>query len=111
MSAAEFVSHPLAWLVLGALLMIAIFGGMFVVPLYAFLTTKVHPSQASRTVAANNLVNAGAMVAGSVLALALSMVGIPLAEQLLLSAAMCVVSAWLGARLHQAEKLACSPAA
>jgi len=111
MSAAEFVSHPLAWLVLGALLMIAIFGGMFVVPLYAFLTTKVHPSQASRTVAANNLVNAGAMVAGSVLALALSMVGIPLAEQLLLSAAMCVVSAWLGARLHQAEKLACAPAA
>jgi len=106
MSATEFVSHPLAWAVLASLLMIAIFGGMFVVPLYAFLTTRVHASQASRTVAANNIVNSGAMVSGSVLALALSMVGIPLAEQLLLSAAMCLFSAWLAQRLHRAERAA-----
>jgi len=103
MSASEFLSHPLAWAVLASLLMIAVFGGMFVVPLYAFLTTKVPASQASRTVAANNIVNSGAMVVGSLLALGLSFVGIPLAEQLLLSAAMCLVSAWLGKRLHDAE--------
>ena len=102
----EFVSHPMAWLVLAALLMIAVFGGMFVVPLYAFLTTKVDKSEASRTVAANNIVNSGAMVGGSILALALSFVGIPLTEQLLLSAAMCLISAWLGWKLYQAEKLA-----
>ena len=101
-----FLLEPLAPLVLISLLLIAVFGGMFVVPLYAFLTTKVDPSQASRTVAANNIVNAGAMVGGSVLALALSMVGIPLAEQLLLSAAMCLVSAWLGWKLYEAEKFA-----
>jgi len=104
MSASEFVSHPLAWAVLASLLMIAVFGGMFVVPLYAFLTTRVPATQASRTVAANNIVNSGAMVAGSVLALALSFVGIPLVEQLLLSAGMCVFSAWLGARLYKAER-------
>ena len=39
-------------------------GGMFVVPLYAFLTTTVRKSQAARTVAANNIVNSGAMVVG-----------------------------------------------
>ena len=104
MGIADFLSHPLAWLVVICLLAIAIFGGMFVVPLYAFLTTKVAPSHASRAVAANNIVNAGAMVMGSVLALALSAAGIPLAEQLLLSAAMCMISAWLGARLFGAEK-------
>ncbi len=103
MNVAEFLSHPLAWLVLLSLVLIAIFGGMFVVPLYAFLTTKVEKSQASRTVAANNIVNAGAMVLGSLLALALSVLGIALTEQLLLSAAMCLVSAWLGQMLYKAE--------
>jgi len=103
MDIATFLSYPLAWAVLGSLLLIAIFGGMFVVPLYAFLTTKVPASQASRAVAANNIVNSGAMVMGSLFALALSAIGVPLAEQLLLSAAMCLVSAWLGRRLYQAE--------
>lgn len=110
MDIGTFVSQPLAPLVLLALLAIAVFGGMFVVPLYAFLTTKVAPSQASRTVAANNIVNSGAMVGGSVLALALSAVGVPLVEQLLLSAAMCLISAWLGYRLYRAEKRALSAA-
>ncbi len=110
MSVSEFIVQPLAPLVLATLLMIAVFGGMFVVPLYAFLTTKVDPGQAARTVAANNIVNSGAMVGGSLIAGALSTIGIPLVEQVLLSAAMCLVSAWLGARLYQAEKLALAPA-
>ena len=103
MDIATFLSHPLAYAVLGSLLMIAIFGGMFVVPLYAFLTTKVPTSQASRAVAANNIVNSGAMVMGSLFAVGLSTIGVPLTEQLLLSAAMCLVSAWLGQRLYRAE--------
>ncbi|MEO6387981.1 MAG: MFS transporter [Croceibacterium sp.] len=100
----RFIAQPLAPLVLLTLLMIAISGGMFVVPLYAFLTTKCDPSQAARTVAANNIVNSGAMVIGSLIAGGLSAAGIPLAEQLLLSAVMCVISAWFGLRLYEAEK-------
>jgi MFS family permease len=101
---ADFVAQPLAPLVLFTLLLIAIAGGMFVVPLYAFLTTKVATSQAARTIAANNIVNAGAMAGGSIFAVGLSAVGVPIVEQLLLSAAMCLVSAWLGWRLYQAEQ-------
>ena len=48
-----------------ALLGVAITGGMFVVPLYAFLTTTVPKDQTARTVAANNIVNSGAMVIGA----------------------------------------------
>ena len=107
---AEFLVQPLALPLLLTLLGMAISGGMFVVPLYAFLTTKVAPSEASRAVAANNIVNSGAMVVGSLLALGLSAVGVPLVEQLLLSAAMCLVSAWLGQRLYAAEKLAAASA-
>ncbi len=111
MDVATFLSYPLAWAVLGSLLLIAIFGGMFVVPLYAFLTTKVPTSQASRAVAANNIVNSGAMVTGSLFAIGLSAAGMPLAEQLLLSAVMCLISAWLGSKLLQAERQANAAAA
>jgi hypothetical protein len=102
----QFLAEPLAPLVLFMLLLIAVAGGMFVVPLYAFITTKCEPSQAARMVAANNIVNAGAMVIGSLIAAALSAAKIPLVEQLLLSAAMCLVSAWLSTMLHRAEKTA-----
>jgi len=44
------------------------------------------------------------MVVGSVIAIALSAIGVPIVEQVLLSALMCLMSAWLGARLHQEEK-------
>jgi predicted MFS family arabinose efflux permease len=98
-----FLAHPMALLLLLLLLGIAISGGMFVVPLYAFLTTKVAPDQAARTIAANNIVNSGAMVGGSLLAVALTAAGVPITEQLLLGAAMCLVSAWLARRLHAVE--------
>lgn len=106
MNVGQFLAQPLAPLVLLTLLLIAVSGGMFVVPLYAFLTTKCDPSVASRMVAANNIVNSGAMVIGSLIAVGLSSVGVPVVEQLLLSAGMCLISAWLGMRLHQEEKLA-----
>jgi len=99
----EFLSWPMATVLLLCLLGISIAGGMFVVPLYAFLTTRVAPEQAARTIAANNIVNSGAMVAGAMVAMSLNMFGLPIAEQLLLSAGMCIVSAWLGKRLHNAE--------
>jgi MFS family permease len=105
-----FIQIPQAEWVMVDLLGVAIAGGMFVVPLYAFLTTKVDPGQAARTVAANNIVNSGAMVVGSLIAGGLSWAGVPLTEQVLLSAAMCLVSAWLGWMLHRAEREAAAAA-
>jgi len=104
MNVGEFLSYPLAPFILFTLLLIAISGGMSVVPLYAFLTTKCDPSVAARMVAANNIVNSGAMVIGSAIAGGLSAIGVPIVEQVLLSAVMCVASAFLGARLHKEEK-------
>jgi hypothetical protein len=97
-----FVAHPGVWPLLGSLLGIAIAGGMFVVPLYAFLTTTVRKAEAARTVAANNIVNSGAMVVGSLIAVGLSVAGVPTADQLLLAATMCLISAWLAWKLHKA---------
>ncbi|MXO50914.1 MFS transporter [Erythrobacter gaetbuli] len=103
---AGFLAWPMATVLLLCLLGIAIAGGMFVVPLYAFLTTRVAPDKASRTIAANNIVNSGAMVGGSLLAMAMSAAGVPIVEQVLISAAMCLVSAWLGRKLLDAERQA-----
>jgi MFS family permease len=98
----DFLHHPAVWPLLGSLLGIAVAGGMFVVPLYAFLTTTVPKSQAARTVAANNIVNSGAMVVGSLIAVGMTLAGLPVEDQLLLAAAMCLVSAWLAWKLHKA---------
>lgn len=97
-----FIVHDGAWALLGTLGGVSIFGGMFVVPLYAFLTTTVDISQTARTIAANNVVNSGCMVLGALVALGLSMLGVSTTEQLLLVAAMCLVAAWLGQQLHRA---------
>ena len=102
----QFLAEPLAVPLLLCLLGIAIAGGMFVVPLYAFLTTFVDKSQTSRTIAANNIVNSGAMVVGSLLALGLSLAGVPIVYQLLLSAVMCLYAAQLARQLVAAERAA-----
>jgi MFS family permease len=98
----NFLLHPMAGLMIVALLGVAITGGMFVVPLYAFLTTTVPKTETARTVAANNIVNSGAMVIGSLIAYALSSAGVGPVGQLLLVAGMCIISAWLGWKLHLA---------
>lgn len=103
---AGFLREPLAIPLLLSLLGISVAGGMFVVPLYAFLTTFVDKSETARTIAANNIVNSGAMVLGSVLALGMSAAGFPMVDQLLLGAAMCLYSAWLGQKLVNAERAA-----
>jgi len=101
-SLGNFVTYPSAALMIIALLGVSITGGMFVVPLYAFLTTTVPKSETARTVGANNIVNSGAMVAGLLLSIALGFLGVGPAHQLLLVAAMCLISAWLGWKLHLA---------
>ena len=50
------------------------------------------------------------MVIGALIAGGLSWAGVPLVEQVLLSAAMCLVSAWLGWMLHRAEREAAAAA-
>ena len=102
----HFMAQPLAVPLLLCLLGIAVAGGMFVVPLYAFLTTFVDKSQTSRTIAANNIVNSFAMVVGSLLASGLSFAGVPIVQQVLLSAAMCLIAAWIARKLVAAEQVA-----
>ena len=98
----EFVRLPHARRVMIDLFGVAVAGGMFVVPLYAFLTTTVPKSQTGRTVAANNIVNAGAMVSATVLLFGLVHVGVSVAGTLLLVSVMSLGAAGIAWRLHKA---------
>jgi MFS family permease len=97
-----FMAQPHSWRVLLALFGVATFGGMFVVPLYAFLTTTVGKDETARTVAANNVVNSGAMVIGAVVIIVAMGLGLSNTQALLIVAALCVVTAALAWRLHRA---------
>ncbi|KQM65593.1 MFS transporter [Sphingomonas sp. Leaf17] len=97
-----FIAQPGAVPTLAVLMAISITGGMFVVPLYAFLTTTVEKDQTARTVAANNVVNSGAMVVGSLSVLGITAMGVTPEDMLLVVAGMCVVSAWIAQKLHRA---------
>ncbi len=101
----EFLAQPLALLLTANLLLIAVAGGMFVVPLYAFLTTRVDKSEASRSVAANNFISSVFMVVGAGVAGALGFLGIELEEQVLVSLILCLFSAHLARKLHATEAL------
>jgi hypothetical protein len=60
----------------------------------------VEKHEAARTVAANNIVNSGAMVVGSVIAISLSAMGVAITDQLVLVSILCLPSAWLAWKLH-----------
>ena len=97
-----FVSMGIADRVIIDLLGIAIAGGMFVVPLYAFLTTTVAKSETARTVAANNIVNSGGMVFAAILLNVMIKLNVSIADTLLAVALACIVAAWIAQKLHRA---------
>jgi MFS family permease len=97
-----FLRDPSAIRVFVDLAGISITGGMFVVPLYAFLTTTVDQSETSRTVAANNIVNSGAMVFGSVGILGLTAMGVSVVDAIWVLVATALISAFAAWRLHKA---------
>ncbi len=71
------LSLPAIWRVLFDLMMLGVFGGFFIVPLYALVQIRSAPEQRARIIAANNILNAlfmvvGALTAASVLGAGLS---------------------------------------
>ena len=60
--AAGFLAQPANWRVLFDLVMIGVFGGLYIVPLYALIQSRSERSHQSRIIAGNNILNAFFMV-------------------------------------------------
>ena len=71
-----FVTAQGSLRILVDLFLIALFGGFYIVPLYALVQTRSEPAHRARVIAANNILNAAFMVASAVLAIALLGAGV-----------------------------------
>lgn len=69
-----------AWWVLGSILGLGVFGGFYIVPLYALIQSRTEEHERARVIAANNILNALFMVAAalvSILFLSVAKLSIP----------------------------------
>ncbi|HEY9106000.1 MAG TPA: MFS transporter [Roseateles sp.] len=63
-----FMAQPAHWRVLADLALLALFAGLYSVPMYALIQLRAQPTHRARIIAANNILNALFMIASSVIA-------------------------------------------
>jgi 1-acyl-sn-glycerol-3-phosphate acyltransferase len=82
-----FLAQPYGWRLTIDLLLMAVFSGFFIVPLFALIQQRSEASHRSRVIGANNILNAVFMVAASLVGFALSSgFGLSLPQVLLVTA-------------------------
>ncbi|HEX9452497.1 MAG TPA: MFS transporter [Burkholderiales bacterium] len=89
----QFLMQPGAWRIVLDLFLIGLFGGFYIVPLYALIQTRCAPSHRSRVIAANNILNALFMVVAAGIAVAALKAGMTIPQLLLLTGALNAVVA------------------
>ena len=63
------LSHGQAWWILGSILGIGLFGGFYIVPLYALIQSRTAEHERARVIAANNILNALFMVVSAIVSI------------------------------------------
>lgn len=92
----DFISNPAHWRMLVDLLLIAVCGGFYIVPLYAMLQHHSDPAMRARTIASNNVVNAFFMVISALGTTFLYALGVSVGQLFLLVGALnLAVAGWL----------------
>ncbi len=84
----QFLSWPGAWRIVLDLALLALFAGLYSVPLYALIQTRADRARVARIVAANNILNAVFMVVASLAATALLASGLSIPQLFLVTALM-----------------------
>jgi 1-acyl-sn-glycerol-3-phosphate acyltransferase len=83
------LSQSQAWLVLGDIFGIGLFGGFYIVPLYALIQARTPENERARVIAANNILNALFMVVSAIVSiLFLSFAGFSIPELFLVVSLM-----------------------
>lgn len=80
LSVAAFLAQPPHWRVLADLALLALFAGLYSVPMYALIQLRAAPTHRARIIAANNILNALFMIASSVIAGALLGAGLSIPQ-------------------------------
>jgi hypothetical protein len=93
MGALQFIAHAAHWRILFDLIMIGMFGGFYIVPLYALIQSRAERSHQSRIIAGNNILNALFMVASALMAIGLLKAGLTIPQLFLVTALLNAVVA------------------
>ncbi|WP_287028128.1 MFS transporter [Pseudomonas sp. UBA6310] len=67
----QVLGVPQAWLILGDVLGLGVFGGFYIVPLYALIQSRTREDERARVIAANNILNALLMVLSAIVSILL----------------------------------------
>ena len=88
-----FLALSAHWRVAADLVLIGLFGGFYIVPLYALLQTRSDPAHRSRIIAANNILNAAFIVVAALVAVGLLHAGLAIPDLFLVTGLMNAVVA------------------
>jgi 1-acyl-sn-glycerol-3-phosphate acyltransferase len=83
-----FLAAQGSWRILFDCVMIGMFGGFYIVPLFALIQTRCDPAHLSRTIAGMNIVNALFMVGAALVAMVLLGLGLSIPQIFMLTALM-----------------------
>ncbi|HKE42148.1 MAG TPA: MFS transporter [Casimicrobiaceae bacterium] len=86
--AGAFIAEPRHWRIVADLVLLGMFGGFYIVPLYALIQERSDPAYRSRIIAANNILNAIFMVASAGIALGLLKAGLSIPQLFLVTGLM-----------------------
>jgi len=85
---ADFLSVSGSWRIMGDILLISLFGGFYIVPLYTLIQQRSDPARLSRIIAGNNILNALFMVFSALLAIMLLNAGFAISQFFLIIAVL-----------------------
>ena len=88
-----FLTGDGGWRVVLDLFLIGMFGGFYIVPLYAQIQTRSEPTHRSRIIAANNILNALFMVVAALVAVLMLSLGASVSQLMLLTGLLNIVVA------------------
>ncbi|MBL8303102.1 MAG: MFS transporter, partial [Ideonella sp.] len=91
---AAFLAQPAHWRVMADLALLALFAGLYSVPMYALIQLRSQPSHRARIIAANNILNALFMIASSLIVGALLGAGLTIPQVFLFTGLLNAVVAF-----------------
>jgi 1-acyl-sn-glycerol-3-phosphate acyltransferase len=86
LGAGSFLQTAGSWRISFDLLMLGMFGGFYIVPLYALIQTRSEESHRSRIIAGNNILNALFLILAAVLAIVVFKLGFTIPQLFLIAA-------------------------
>lgn len=89
----EFIFNQTNWRLVLDIFLLGVFGGIYIVPLYALIQARSNPKRRSRIIAGNNILNALFIIVAGLYAIALTKAGLSIPQLFLIAAILNAVIA------------------